>query len=271
MTSEANSAQAAWWNSAGQGWAQAQDIVGLMLEPFQDVLVEAARERPRTRVLDVGCGTGAVTRAIAEATGADCVGVDIAESMLEAARARGQAEFLRADAQVHEFDKAFDLVVSRFGVMFFDDTTAAFRNLLDATVEGGELCFVTWRTRDENPFMTTASAVAAKLAPDAPGPDPNGPGPHALADPDETRAMLGRAGWTGIGITPLDRTCTIPESLLVPYLSNLGPVARALNEAPEQDREGMLHQVRSAFDGFVHGDEVRAPAGCWLVTASAPL
>lgn len=271
MTSEVNSAQAAWWNAAGQGWAQAQDIVGLMLAPFQDVLVEAARERPRTRVLDVGCGTGAVTRAVAEATGAHCVGVDIAESMLEAARGRGGAEFLRADAQVHAFDTTFDLVVSRFGVMFFDDTTAAFRNLLNATTKGGELCFVTWRTRDENPFMTTASATAAKLVPDAPAPDPDGPGPHALADPDRTREMLERAGWTGIGIRPLDRVCTIPESLLVPYLSNLGPISRALKEAPEEDRDAMMAEVRGAFDGFVHGDEVRAPAGCWQVTASAPL
>ncbi|GHH28532.1 class I SAM-dependent methyltransferase [Lentzea cavernae] len=271
MTSEANSAQAALWNAAGQGWAQAQEIVGLMLEPFQDVLVQAATRRPRTRVLDVGCGTGAVTRAIAGATGADCLGVDIAESMLAAARERGGAEYLLADAQVHAFDTSFDLVVSRFGVMFFDDPAAAFGNLLKATAAGGELCFVTWRTRDENPFMTTASEVAATLAPDAPAPDPDGPGPHSLADPGRTRAVLGSAGWSEIGIERVDRTCTIPESLLVPYLSNLGPISRALRAAPEEDRGAMMAEVRGAFDSFVHGDEVRVPGACWLVTASAPL
>ncbi|MFD4637961.1 class I SAM-dependent methyltransferase [Lentzea sp. NPDC058436] len=271
MTSEVNSAQAAWWNAAGQGWAQAQDIVGVMLRPFQDVLVEAARQRPRTKVLDVGCGTGAVTRAIAEATGAACVGVDIAESMLAAAREHGKAEFVRADAQVHSFGRSFDLVVSRFGVMFFDDPAAAFGNLLRSTTAGGELCFVTWRDRAENPFMTTASEVAARLAPDAPAPDPNGPGPHSLADPDQTRDLLSRTGWENIGIERVDRTCTIPESLLLPYLSNLGPISRALREAPEEDRGRMLTEVRGAFDGFVHGDEVRVPAACWQVTASAPL
>lgn len=271
MTSEVNSAQAEWWNAAGQGWANAQEIVGLMLRPFQDVLVEAASARPRTHVLDVGCGTGAVTRAIAEATGAACVGVDIAESMLKAAREHGKADFVRADAQVHRFDTSFDLVVSRFGVMFFADPVAAFANLLKNTAAGGELCFITWRSRAENPFMTTASEAAATLAPDAPAPDPNGPGPHSLADPAQTRAVLESAGWSEVGIEPVDRTCTIPESLLGPYLSNLGPIARALREAPEEDRPRMLSEVRGAFDGFVHGDEVRAPAACWKVTASAPL
>ncbi|MGI5498751.1 class I SAM-dependent methyltransferase [Lentzea sp. CA-135723] len=269
MTSEANSAQAEWWNAAGEGWAQAQDVVGLVLRPFQDVLVDHAARRPRTRVLDVGCGTGAVTRGIAAATAAECIGVDIAESMLRAARERGGAEYLRADAQVHTFDKPFDLVVSRFGVMFFDDTTAAFRNLRDATTPGGELCFVTWRTAEENPFMATGSKAAAPYFPDAPPPDPDGPGPNRLADPDRTRKILEDAGWTDVRIEPLDRTCTMPEHLLTTYLSNLGPIARAMREAADPGE--VMAEVRHAFDGFVHGDEVRIPGACWQVTASAPL
>jgi len=273
MTAEANAEQAQWWNAAGQGWARAQDIVDLVLEPIQDLLVGVARERPRHRVLDVGCGTGAVTRAIAAALGdpASCVGVDIAESMLAAARERGKERFIRADAQVHTFDESFDLVVSRFGVMFFADPVAAFRNLLRATTPGGELCFVVWRPADENPFMTAAVRAAAPLLPDAPAPDPDGPGPFSLADAAKTRRLLEQSGWTGIEISPVDRICTMPEELLVPYLSNLGPIARALAEADESERPRIIATVRSAFDSFVHGDEVRMPAACWQITASAPL
>ncbi|SES23690.1 Methyltransferase domain-containing protein [Lentzea xinjiangensis] len=268
---EVNSEQAAWWRAAGEGWARAQDMVGLVLQPFQDVLVEAALARPRRRVLDVGCGTGAVTRAIAEATGAVCVGVDISETMLAAAREHGKAEFVEADAQVHAFEERFDLVVSRFGVMFFADPVAAFGNLLRAAVPGGELTFVTWRAVEENPFMATASRIAASLAPAAVAPDPDGPGPFSLADAGRTREVLERGGWDGIEILPVDRTCVLPAELLVPYLSNMGPIARALREAEESERGRMVESARAAFGEFVHGDEVRIPAACWQVTASAPL
>ncbi|MFD9697658.1 class I SAM-dependent methyltransferase [Lentzea sp. NPDC059081] len=271
MTSEVNTEQAAWWDTAGHGWARVQDIVGLILRPYQDLLVETALTGPRRRVLDVGCGTGGTTRALAEATGADCVGVDISESMLAAAREHGGAEFVRADAQVHTFDEPFDLVVSRFGVMFFDDPAAAFHNLLRTTIPGGDLCFVTWRTADDNPFMTTASQVAASLAPGAPAPDPDGPGPFSLADAGKTRRMLETAGWTEVGVEAVDRVCRMPEDLLIPYLSNMGPVARALAAAPESERAGLVESVRGAFDGFAHDGEMRIPGGVWRVTASAPL
>ena len=265
MTSEVNSAQAEWWNDAGKGWAHVEDIVDLVLRPFQDLLVEAARARPRDRVLDVGCGTGAVTRAIAESTTARCVGVDISEPMLVAAREHGKAEFVRADAQVHVFEESFDLIVSRFGVMFFDDPVAAFRNLLDATTPGGELCFITWRTPDENPFMTTAARVAASLLPHTSAPGPDEPGPFAFADAARTREILEQAGWSGVDIAAVDRICTMPETLLEPYLSNLGPIARALKEA--EDPAEVLARVRGEFDEFVHGDEVRVPGACWQVMA----
>lgn len=273
MTSEVNTEQAAWWNSAGQGWVRTQDIVDLVLRPFEDLLVTRARERPRHRVLDVGCGTGAVTRAIADALGdgSTCVGVDISETMIAGARSHRNSRFLVADAQVHTFEESFDLIVSRFGVMFFEDPVAAFRNLLRATTPGGELCFITWRSAEENPFMTTASEAAASLLPGAVPPPPAGPGPFSLTDAGRTRELFEKSGWSGVDIQPVDRTCTMPESLLVPYLSNLGPIARALGDAEESERAGMIGTVRGAFDSFVHGDEVRVPAACWQVTALNPL
>ena len=269
MTSGVNSEQAAMWTAAGRGWAEVEDTVGQMLRPFEDLLVQVAARRPRRRVLDVGCGTGGVTRAIADALGdgTTCVGVDIAETMLAAAKPSENVRFVHADAQVHQFEESFDLIVSRFGVMFFEDPVAAFRNLLRATTPGGELCFVTWRGPDENPFMKTAQQAAARLIPNAPTPAPDAPGPFAFADPDRVRKILGDSGWTGIGISPVDATRTLPVEQLEPYLRNLGPISRALREAPEGERDGILAAVRSAFDPFVHGAEVRIPAACWQVTA----
>ncbi|SDH53531.1 Methyltransferase domain-containing protein [Lentzea fradiae] len=271
MTAEVNSEQAAGWNAAGQGWVAAQDIVDLVLRPYEEILVQVARERPRERVLDVGCGTGAVARAIAAATGAHCLGVDIAESMITGAKARGGAEFLLADAQVHPFEKGFDLVVSRFGVMFFADPVAAFRNLADAAAPGADLCFLAWRSAEESPFMSAASQAAAPYLTDMPAPDPNGPGPYSLADPAKTRDVLERAGWGGVELTAVDVVGTMPEEMLEPYLTRLGPVGLALRKAGEADRERILAEVRGVFDPFIGDGVVRMPGGIWKVTASAPL
>lgn len=271
MTAEANSEQAARWNAAGQGWVAAQDIVDLVLRPYEELLVRVALERPRERVLDVGCGTGAVSRAIVAATGAHCLGVDIAESMITGAKARGGAEFLLADAQAHPFEKGFDLVVSRFGVMFFADPVAAFRNLVEAASPGAGLCFLTWRSAEENPFMTAATQAAEPYLTDLPAPDPDGPGPYSLADTAKTRDVLERAGWTGVEFAAHDVVSTMPEEMFEPYLTRLGPVGLALRTADEADRERILAEVRSAFDPFIGDGVVRMPGGVWKVTASAPL
>ncbi|HEX2758926.1 MAG TPA: methyltransferase domain-containing protein, partial [Rhizomicrobium sp.] len=152
--------QAALWNGrAGQAWIDAQVTLDSMFQSFEEKLVTAVRDRAATRVLDVGCGTGGTTLVIARQTGAACLGVDISRPMIAVAKARAEAEranaqFLAADAQSHAFEPgSFDMIVSRFGVMFFDDPVAAFANLCRGV--RGELCVFAWRGAAENPFMTT--------------------------------------------------------------------------------------------------------------------
>lgn len=270
---------ARWSGAAGQAWVEAQAVLDGLLRPFEVPLVDAvaASVGPGGRVLDVGCGTGGTTLAVARRLGpaARCVGVDISEPMIVAARERAEREdtpasFVRADAQDHAFEPgAFDAVVSRFGVMFFGDPVRAFANLRRAARDGAGLRFVAWRGPADNPFMTTAERAAAPFLPDLPVRRPDEPGQFAFADADRVRRILADAGWTGIEVRPLDVECSFPERELVGYFSRMGPVGQALREVDGATRKEVVETVRAAFEPFVHGPDVRFTASCWIVDARA--
>jgi len=280
VTHQTGNEQAALWNGrAGRAWVDAQEVLDRMFKPFEDRLAEAVRARSGHEVLDVGCGTGSTTLAIARRLGAQghCVGIDISEPMIAAARARAEREegaparFVCADVQAHAFEPAsFDLIVSRFGVMFFDDPVLAFANLRRAARDGAELRVIAWRSAAENPFMTTAERAAAPLLPDMPARRPDAPGQFAFADRQRVSAILEESGWAGIDIRPIDVDCTLPEKELLGYLGRLGPVGLVLQEADERTRRQVIDTVRAAFDPYVHGAEVRFTAACWLIGARAP-
>ncbi|MBL7258074.1 class I SAM-dependent methyltransferase [Paractinoplanes lichenicola] len=262
---------AARWNGpSGQAWVETQALMDGMYRPLEELLLDAVSARQPASVLDVGCGTGGTTVALAArlGPGSNCVGVDISEPMIEAARTRGgTATFLRADVQEHEWPPdSFDAVMSRFGVMFFDDPVRAFGNLRRAAPS---LHFVAWRAIEENPFMTAAERAAAPLLPAMPPRRPTGPGQFGLADAAQTRSILASAGWTDITIEPIDITCTFPEADLVGYFTRLGPVGVALRDTDDQTRTQVIDTVRPAFTPYIHGPEVRFTAACWLVQASS--
>jgi ubiquinone/menaquinone biosynthesis C-methylase UbiE len=270
--------QAALWNGpSGRAWVEEQELLDQVLRPFEDLLVEAVSAAQGSRVLDVGCGTGTITLAIARRLGEKgrATGVDISEPMVAAAQARAEREgtaasFICSDAQVHAFVPAsFDRVVSRFGVMFFDDAVRAFANLRRATRDGGELRFIAWRSVAENPFMTTAERAAAPLLPNLPPRRPNVPGQFAFGDAERVRAILEESGWADVDIRPIDVVCRLPGKELTRYFSRLGPVGRALQEADERTREQVIQTVRPAFDPYVDGDDVRFTAACWMAAGIA--
>ncbi|MGI5192354.1 class I SAM-dependent methyltransferase [Streptomyces sp. CA-288835] len=270
--------QAARWSGpAGNAWVDAQAVMDELLRPFEELLVEAMSVGPGGHVLDVGCGTGSTTVAVARQLGpaGRCVGVDISEPMLSAARARAEeagtpASFIHADAEDHAFGSAvFDAVISRFGVMFFNDSVRAFSNLRSAAKDEAELRFITWRGPAENPFMTTAERAAAPFLPNLPARKPDEPGQFAFADPDRIHRILTESGWTGIDIQPIDVACTLPEKELVGYFTRFGPVGVALREVDEQTRAQVVETVRVAFETYVQGSDVRFTAACWMVGARA--
>jgi SAM-dependent methyltransferase len=276
---QANAEQIALWNGcAGRGWVVAQDSLDRLFEPFEKLLVAAVAARGAQRVLDIGCGTGSTTLAVARQAGVHgtSAGIDISEPMIALARTRAELEsapprFVCADAQTYAFAPAsFDLIVSRFGVMFFDDSVRAFANLRRATKPGGELQAIAWREPAENPFMTTAERAAAPFVPQMPARRADEPGQFAFADRDRVHAILQSSGWAKIDIQPLDVECVLPTRELDVYLTRLGPLGRVLQQLDEPTRARVVGTVRAAFDPYVHGPEVRFTAACWMIGASAP-
>jgi SAM-dependent methyltransferase len=278
-THETGGEQTALWNGpGGQAWVENQELLDRVLKPFEGLLVEAVSVESRGRmleVLDVGCGAGATTIALARSLAEQgrCTGIDISSPMIAAARAgaerqRTPARFICADAQVHAFEPGrFDMIVSRFGVMFFGDPVRAFANLRQSARDGASLRFVAWRSAAENPFMTTAERAAAPLLPNLPPRQPDAPGQFAFANSDRIRGILTDSGWTEIDIQPVDVECSLPEPELVRYVTRLGPVGLALQNADEQTRARIADAIRPAFDRYVRGDEVRFTAACWIVSA----
>jgi ubiquinone/menaquinone biosynthesis C-methylase UbiE len=275
VTHQAGNAQSTWNGVGGRAWVETQELLDGMFKPFEDLLVDAVSAGPGGRVLDVGCGTGATTLAVARRLGAKgrCTGIDISDPMIAAARARAEREsvpvnFLRDDAQSYAFEPAsFDMIISRFGVMFFDDSVTAYENLRRAASDDAELRFIAWRSTGENPFMTTAERAAAPLLPNLPACRPEAPGQFAFADSQRVRSILEQSGWAKIDIRPIDVACTLPEKDLIGYFTRLGPVGLILQEADDRTRTEVVGTVRAAFDPYVQGAEVRFTAACWMVSA----
>lgn len=276
---QANRDQSVLWNSTGgRAWVVNQATMDRMFEPFEPILMDALPAGAGQCVLDVGCGTGATTLAAAQRTGdqGECIGVDISAPMLALARERAAqagiaARFVEADAQTHAFPPAsFDRIVSRFGVMFFDDPVAAFTNLRRAARPGAAMRLVAWRSPDENAFMTTGERAAASLLPDLPVRQPNAPGQFAFADRARVAAILTQAGWSDIDIQPIDVACTISEPDLISYIGWLGSVGQRLQTADEPLRSAVIGTVRAAFEPYVRDGTVRFTAACWRIDASAP-
>lgn len=277
-THKHNREQTKLWNGpAGRGWVEAQAVLDQMFRPFEDLLIETVVAGSGNRVLDVGCGTGSTTLGIARQLGAKgkCIGIDLSEQMLAVARARAEregtpAKFIRADAQVYAFEPAsFDMIVSRFGLVFFDNPVEAFANLRRAAKDRAALQFVAWRSSAENSFMTAAQEVAERFLPNIAIPQPDAPGPLAFANPDRIRRILDESGWVDINIESMDVVCTFAEKELVRYLTFVGPVGRILQEADGHLRRQVIEAVRPAFEPYIHGDEVRFTAACWMAGARA--
>jgi len=275
---QSNEEQFKLWNGhAGRAWVEMQDVLDRMFAPMEDLLVTEVARLGGGRLLDVGCGTGGTTLAMARRLGEKvrCTGLDISVPMIAHARLRAGQEglpvqFVAADAQSHAFEPAsFDVIVSRFGVMFFDDFIRAFANLRRAASDGGMLRALVWRSAAQNPYMTAAEHAVAPLLPELPVRRLDGPGQFAFADPERVTSMLHGSGWAGVDIQPVDVACALPEADLMRYVHWMGPVGVAMQKVDEATRALVVDAVRAAYQPFTHDGDVRFMAACWLVSARA--
>lgn len=274
----ANRDQAARWNDqSGRTWTELRNLIDAVLAPCIPLIVHEIGPIDGGRILDVGCGAGALTLATAKraSPNGSCLGVDISAPLVEAAKARAAldnistASFLEADAQVHPFTPSgFDAIVSRFGVMFFEDPVAAFRNLRRAARPDAKLACMAWRSPAENAFMSAAARAAGDL-PDFPPQNQDGPGQFGFADDAFVRTILQESGWQTIAIRSVDVPCCMSRRDLMTYATRMGPLGAVFPLLDDKTRGELAPKIEAAFDPFVQGEEVNFTAACWMITARA--
>jgi SAM-dependent methyltransferase len=274
-----NADQIAYWNGAGGlRWAERQPVQDILLQPVADILIDRAKIKAGERVLDVGCGSGSTSFAFARAVGSSghVTGVDISAPMLSRAREvtppGAPVEFILADATIHSFaPDSFDLLASRFGVMFFADPALSFANMRRAMRRSGRLAFACWREPRENPFFMVPLQAVYKHVPKLPQVGPEDPGPFAFASEERVTRILKAAGFSGVAMEPcklaLDVAIGRGLDAAVEGGLQIGPAARALADQPPEAVAAASKSVREALAPFAKGEIVPLDASIWIVTA----
>lgn len=264
--------QRAYWNAeVGQIWAAEAQRLDAMLAPLGALAMEALGAIRGMRVLDIGCGAGATTRALA-LQGADVVGVDVSEPLLEAARAAGGGpRYLQADAGHDALPGPFDAAFSRFGVMFFEDTPAAFRHIRKAIRPDAPLAFVCWGPISENTWATAPLAAALPHLNTPPAQTaPGAPGPFAFAQPGLAVEHLTQAGWRHAAARAWRGPYVVgdtPEEALAIMLK-VGPLGRVLREQPHA-RVAVCDALLDMLKSQSPRGPIQFDASVWIVTARA--
>jgi SAM-dependent methyltransferase len=279
-----NAEQIAYWNQqGGPKWVTHQSLLDEQISPLGLAAMDRARVASGERVLDVGCGCGQTSLQLAQRVGAggSVTGIDISAPMLARARERAtqlglrNLRFLEADAQEAKLGEgAFNLVFSRFGVMFFADPKAAFANLRRSLLPGGRVAFVCWQELARNPWMAVPIRAAAQHVTLPPPAAPDAPGPLAFADPERVRGILSAAGFREVAIEPLEGVLVVGGSgagleQAAEFLLQVGPLARALRDAPAAPLERIAGAVREAIAPHATPNGVTMGYGAWVVCARA--
>lgn len=264
-----------WQGRVGANWAAQWRRTDRSFAPLTERLLQRSRAFVFNSALDVGCGAGELSLAVARGR-PQCrvVGVDISADLVATAQERGinlaNASFEVGDAATWRPAAGFapEMLVSRHGVMFFADPRAAFAHLAEIAAPGAALMFSCFRDPAQNPFFTEV----ARLLPDSPPADPHAPGPFAFADPARVEAILTDAGWQGVVFEPFDLAMVVgagadPIEDAMTYFSTIGPAARAAAELPSAQAERLFDGIRNLARRHSLDGMVALRAATWIVTA----
>ena len=275
----ANQEQREFWSAIkGDLWVTLQPRIDTMLAAFGDKALDALNPRSGERILEIGCGTGTTTLALGARVGAsgEILAADLSRPMLNKAieRANVSAEhpitFVEADAQVHSFPTAtFDAVYSRFGVMFFDDPIAAFRNIRKAVRPGGRMAYVCWADRKANPWIRIP-AGAAKTCLDLPAPPPDdAPGQFSMENEDRVQQILHDAGWSDIGLECFTVEGSIGSNAAdaARFITKMGPMSEPFALADSDTQNKTLQVIEEALTPYSNDSGVTLGFSTWIVSA----
>ena len=273
-----NQKQREYWSGVvGRNWVARQDTFDKGFTHITAALMEFAAPARGMNVLDIGCGAGTTTIAIAKMVApGKAVGVDISTPLLASAKerahaAKSPAEFIEADASDHPFAPEFDLAFSRFGVMFFADPVRSFGNIRKALRPGGRLAFICWRPFEESASVYEPYAAARDLLPPEEPVVPGAPGPFGLADSARTLSILTRAGYRDARVEPVERPSLMGATAeeAVEQAMNLGPLAFATRNSDDATKAAVRARIRPVLERFKTPEGIAPPAAFWLVGAKA--
>jgi SAM-dependent methyltransferase len=282
LTDDRNAAEAAYWNGpGGERWVSHQRMHDALLAEVAELLIERAAPRDGETVLDIGCGAGTTSIALARQVAPDgrVLGVDVSAPLLERARQHAPAglpvEFALGDATVYPFQPgAADLLFSRFGVMFFADPARSFANIRAGLRAGARVIFACWREPRENPWLMLPLQAAYRHVPRLPEVGLEDPGPFAFASEPRVRGILERAGFGAIILEPVDLSFDLAEGQgldrAVELSAGMGPASRALDGQPAALRVAATESIRAALAPYQHGNRVLLRGAIWIVTAANP-
>jgi SAM-dependent methyltransferase len=269
-----------WQGKTGEAWAEQWRRTDRTLAPLHDALLARALPFDGRRILDVGCGAGATSFAFADALPeAEVTGLDLSNALVEAARARignrANTRFVQGDASVWSPDDGkFELIVSRHGVMFFNDPVAAFSHL-HGLAPRGRLLFSCFRSAAENEWMTAMRSIIERHAPEAlAAPQPEA-GPFAFADPARVETILTGAGFATPLLEPFDFDFVAgagedPIEDAIAYFKRIGPMSRLLTAMESEDAKAAFRaDLTDVAATHLQGDRIVFRAAAWLVGSRA--